>query len=238
MEQQKIVLLRVGVDKGKFGGGQHSPLLNGGDTYAFLPIPESAVPKRKSDSYTDIHPWGDVREYMESPALQQAPVHNDPEFRTFTYGDLPSRAKAGLFKLKAGDVVAFYAGFDAWGRNGWTGRPQLCLFSYMLLEQDALRASDAKASELKLFRNNAHMKRVSFRQESLRLVLLKGDPNRSRVFRRAIPLTNTAPQRGHQYISRVMSHRLGIDGSLTRSVPRQVPAAKTEAVLKWLEKCY
>ena len=53
-------------------------------------------------------PGGATQIYVPPRFIGQ-PMHEDPEFRTFTYGD-PTSPKAKLRELQKNDMLAFYAG--------------------------------------------------------------------------------------------------------------------------------
>ena len=80
----KAFLLRVGIDKGC--GGSLAPLFSDG-AFEYIPIPESK-PSDDSPTYDSLigRSGKPLAEYVKS-RLRRSPVHLDPEFETFTYGD-------------------------------------------------------------------------------------------------------------------------------------------------------
>src|SRR4051812_40430279 len=103
----KIALLRVAVDSGC--GGCDGPLFKNG-RFEYLPIPD--------DSRSDKRTYGTVIGRLGKPlsyyfperrrtTVEDMPIHFDPEFETFTYGD-PTSPKAGLRWLEKGDILLFY----------------------------------------------------------------------------------------------------------------------------------
>ena len=98
-------------------------------------------------------------------------VHCDPEFQTFTYGD-PTTPKAGLRKLKKGDLLVFYAGLAGWDRHC---DPALYIIGYFEVEK-AILARNYDWDDLQPeFGGNFHLRhRPVFDHQKDRLVLIKG----------------------------------------------------------------
>jgi hypothetical protein len=94
-----VQFIRVGVDSGY--GGRQSRIFDDRH-YHFIPIPK----------------------------------HNDPEWCRFTYGDMASNAKrkptikgSSLLRLRRGDFLVFYAGFEDTNRKRCVG-----VFAYLIVE--------------------------------------------------------------------------------------------------------
>ena len=112
----RVVLIRVGVDTG--AGGIHSPLFSDG-TFEAIPIPD-----RFRLEGIDSRTYGTTPGRTDTPLInyfparlrvkyQDQPIHFDPEFESFTYGD-PSTLKSRLKNLTEGDILVFYAGLEGW----------------------------------------------------------------------------------------------------------------------------
>lgn len=96
----KIALLRVGVDAGC--GGIHGPLFDDG-TFEFMPIPDDLM----LDSRTYGNQTGrsgrrlvDFFPTKQQSKMENQPIHVDPEFDTFTYGD-PTPPQKRFAKTRA-----------------------------------------------------------------------------------------------------------------------------------------
>src|SRR3990170_1193907 len=107
----KVVLLRVGIDTGS--GGTYGPIFADG-SFEFVPIPGGFDSRKYGNTrgssgryFIDYFPPR-LRARMAGE-----PMHVDPEFATFTYGD-PTAPKAGLRRLECGDILAFYCGLKGW----------------------------------------------------------------------------------------------------------------------------
>jgi hypothetical protein len=224
----QVVLLRVGIDTGS--GGIHGPLFRNGD-FEFIPIRD----KRNRfgvNKATYGNTKGRLRrrllvEYF--PEKRQAKVrdmwlHYDPEFESNTYGD-PTRPKAGLKRLKKGDLLVFYAGLEGWDFHC---NPSLYIIGYFEVER-VIRAQEHSWSEVdKDFGGNFHVRhRPVFEDQKDRLILVKGN-RRSRLLKKAkrISVFGKNKAGGHIHVlSPEMRHIFGnFNGhvSIHRSPPRFV----------------
>jgi len=101
----QVVLLRVGIDTGS--GGIHGPLFKDG-SFEYVPIRDGFNGCGISDrTYGNtLARYGNRRLVHYFPenvreSRRNVPIHHDPEFQTFTYGD-PTPPKQGLRKLQRG----------------------------------------------------------------------------------------------------------------------------------------
>lgn len=158
----KVVLLRVGVDK--ICGGTYSPLFKNG-TFEFLPIPEyfyrsHAFDANKVKTYaTEKGKFGKpfidyFKDGKDKEDHRDCPIHDDPDFKTFTYGDGNS-TKQTLVNLEKGDYVVFYAMLE--GRD-FSMPASLYVIGYFEVEY-ALLATEEQQLELveSDFKNNFHI---------------------------------------------------------------------------------
>lgn len=219
-----VVLLRVGIDTGC--GGIHSPLFVDG-TFEFVPIPDS----RRLDERTYGNSTGRAgrvfaeyfpKRHQEEARLQ--PMHVDPEFESFTYGD-PTPPKRGLAKLQPGDLLVFYAGMEGWAH---TIRPALYLAGMFRVELAGFASSFTSEQLRRKFRQNYHFRhRALFAEQRQWLVLIKGGQG-SRLFQKAHLIGETVRRRNGtswQLITPRMEKvfgKFGGIGSLQRSTPRWV----------------
>ncbi len=223
----KVGLVRVGIDTG--AGGIHAPLFADG-TFEYIPIPDrSRIDTRTYGTLTGQRgrPLSDYfpRAWQSRMACQ--PVHVDPEFGTFTYGD-PSVPKSGLRHLRPGDLLVFFCGLEGWDHPA---APALYLLGYFEVAV-AGRARDFTERERReLFGENFHVRHECiYRQQEDRLVLVKGSPD-SRLFERAVAISEPGRTRTGKPL-KVLSREMqaifgGFDGRLSfqRSPTRWVDPA-------------
>lgn len=171
--------------------GFRGPIFPDG-SFEFVPIPEHAQVRKSIPTY------GELPISVEIPqSVQETPVHLDPTFKEYepckqyTYGD-PYGVKARpLLSLQAGDRVYFYAtlsthgdGHEAWIVPEWGAY----LIGEFVLLVDPIpgESFDAQPPDIKsILAENAHLKRAEFDAR----VLLIGDPEKSWLFDRAVPLS-------------------------------------------------
>ncbi len=220
----KVVLLRVGIDTGS--GGIHGPLFADG-SFEFIPIPDGFGVDSRAYGNTLGRSGRYFIDYFPrrlQPKMTGRSMHVDPEFSTFTYGD-PTPPKAGLRRLVAGDILAFYCGLKGWDVPS---APALYLVAYFEVAV-AGRAEDFDDDQISgLFGENSHVRHpdICARQRG-QLVLVKGSPA-SRLLTTAVPISVI----GHDRIGRpikLLSPEMqkifgSFDGkvSIQRSPPRWV----------------
>lgn len=224
----QVVLLRVGIDTGT--GGIHSPLFKNG-TFEYVPIQD-----KFGDSGVSDQTYGTTEGSRYSRKLldyfperlrerrRNTPIHYDPEFETFTYGD-PTRPKAGLRNLSKGDLLVFYAGL-----RGWDFRcdPALYIIGYFEIEKAGLATKFSRTELRKDFGKNFHVRhKAVFEDQKDRLVLVKGS-ERSRLLRRARRISVLGADKSGRPIHVLSSETQKIFGdfdghiSIHRSPPRWV----------------
>lgn len=220
-----VVLLRVGIDTAE--GGFHSPLFRDG-TFEFIPIPDDrhAMDKRTYGNTVGRH-GRLLSDYFPSRGrvhMAGKPMHVDPEFDTFTYGD-PTVPKQGLSRLKPGDLLVFYAGLEGWG---FTAAPALYLIGLFEVELIGFGSNFSSRVLHQKFSQNFHvLHRSVFAGQRDKLVLVKGN-QRSRLLNKAIKIGERQRLAGGswwQIITPKMAKvfgRFGGIGSLQRSTPRWV----------------
>ncbi len=220
----QVVLLRIGIDKGS--GGIHGPLFADG-TFEYIPIPNGhAIDERTYGNTLGKHGRNLIDCFPVSMRNRMAdqPMHVDPEFESFTYGD-PTAPKAGLRHLQPGDLLVFYCGLEG---CGFASKPALYLMGFFEVER-AGRATDFTKAELKrLFSRNFHVRhpRIFDRQKES-LVLVKGTAS-SRLLDKAVRISVYGKDRAGKplkVLSPEMRRVFGdFDGkiSIQRSPPRWV----------------
>jgi hypothetical protein len=170
----------------------------------------------------DYFPEGMRANYKNSP------IHSDPEFETFTYGDPTKGAKRGLRNLDEGDLLVFYAGLEPWPQRG---ERNLYIVGYFNVCWAGL-ATELSETELNArFHNNFHVKHKDALQDQRnRLVLVQGDQS-SKLLKKAVPISAMGKDKAGKPL-KVLSEdaqtcfsdfggRIGIQ----RSAPRWVPAS-------------
>ncbi len=228
----QVVLLRVGIDSGC--GGMQGPLLKN-NLFEYIPIPDTFQTKgvdkrtygttkgRYARCLIDYFPKGRRKK------MAKQPMHFDPEFKTFTYGD-PTTVKGSLRKLKAGDLLVFYCGLSKWDpRNGMSkGSHNLYMIGYFEVEQAGYAQDFPKDTRRKLFRENFHvMHQPVFQKQKNRLVLVKGN-KKSRLLKKAVKISSDGRDRNEKplkVISRKMRKifsKFGGSFSIQRSGPKWV----------------
>jgi hypothetical protein len=220
-----VVLLRVGIDSGC--GGIQGPLFADG-RFEFIPIPDNWS--------LDQRTYGNTQGRYGQPLIEFFPprlrtkmanqsMHVDPEFETFTYGD-PTTPKRGLAKLQAGDLLVFYAGLEGFD---CAVEPGLFIVGFFEVAFAGF-ARDFSSSQLRQCSGNFHVRHTPiFNEQKEVLVLVKGN-QRSRLLKKAQPLSETRRQANGQplkVLSREMQKVFGDFGgkiSIQRSPPRWVHA--------------
>jgi len=188
-----LYLLRVGADSTKLGGGFYSHICPDG-SYIFIPIPdeENYLVKEKARTYREYtwrnHP---VCEYLPD-RIQNRYIHNDPEFKTFTYGSPRYNRNGSVEKnyrklagMQEGDMLTFYAAFTGNGRDieGYY------FFAYFIVDHAIPFGNPDELTEQQraVVRNNHHF---IHRKKLPNQVIVKGYPEQSRVFKKAVLLSS------------------------------------------------
>lgn len=219
-----VVLLRIGIDTGS--GGIHGPLFADG-TFEYIPIPDGqGVDERTYGNVIGRH-GRDLIDYF--PASMQdrmgdQPMHVDPEFESFTYGD-PTAPKAGLRHLEPGDLLVFYCGLQGWD---FASDPALYLMGFFEVERAGKTGAFTRAELDRLYSRNFHVRhRRVFERQQESLVLVKGTAD-SRLLDRAVRISSVGSDRAGKplkVLSPEMRRIFGDFGghvSIQRSPPRWV----------------
>jgi hypothetical protein len=220
----KILLLRVGIDKGC--GGTLGPIFPDG-MFEYVSIPES--PQRvttRSLYYRDLPArcGGSLAQYVPH-RLRNSAAHYDPEFETFTYGD-PTRNKRGqLLRLEYGDLLVFYAGLRP---EGFQDVNRLYVIGYFTVESVVSMEANAPwpPTNFRHLQSNAHLRRDRLDSG---LVVVRGNTHASKLLKRAIPISDEA-----QFATPETEERLGVRGSLKRAIGRWVPSERIADAVDWI----
>ncbi len=158
MGDHRIVIINVGANMSH--GALRSPLFED-QTFEFVPISDGYVDGLPRYSSFVSQCGRPAEDFVPTEYLNQA-MHDDPEFKTFTYGDSPennSRA-ANLKKLKGGDSLLFLARLVEWSeKKGW-GQGGFYLVGELVLDR-VVKKSDFSSNPglVRSVENNAHVKR-------------------------------------------------------------------------------
>lgn len=187
----KVAMLRVGIDTGS--GGIHGPLFRDG-SFEYIPIPDGRRDDERTYGNTAGRRGQNLVEYFPERrrlAMSSQPIHFDPEFETFTYGD-PTPPKAGLRHLEAGDLLVFYCGLEGWD---FLSEPALYLMAYFEVERAGLAGSLSAAETRRLFGSNFHVRHQSvFERQRAELVLVRGS-GASRLLHKAVRISEMGRDR-------------------------------------------
>jgi hypothetical protein len=236
-----IALVRVGIDTAN--GGIHGPLFADG-SFTYMPIP---------DTYgVSEYTYGNMRDRSNKPlsdyfpesrrrSAADQPVHLDPEFETFTYGD-PSRPKRSLGKLQPGDMLVFYCGLKGWGNCD--APPSLYLMGYFEVELVIPTAGEAdQARVVRHFTYNFHVRHPStYQRDKDRLVLIKGGAG-SRLLQKAVKISKVGQDSAGQPLKvlsdemRAVFGEFGGENSIQRSIPRWVSEEFVERATGFVRSC-
>lgn len=187
----RSVAINVGANTNE--PGFRGPLFPDG-SFEYVPIPESEPTARPVPTYADLDIERDVS------AVADRPVHFDPEFpeaggNRYTYGDEHGVKAGPLSSLSAGDYLFFYATLTttgdrpAWAPPTWGAH----VIGHFRLAREPVTGEEygtLTAEERAAFESNAHVKRAEFDAR----VLLRGDPDDSRLYETVVPLS--APSGG------------------------------------------
>jgi len=176
----RALLVRVGADVTKAGGGWNGPVNPKTGDFVYLPIPEICLQhQRMRRPYTLVRPALTRFGWELPPGLRQRMMHLDPDFAELTYGDSNERAKQIGQKLRRGDLIVFYAGLRAVPRQR---RLVYALIGIFVV------ASVRQAGEIpkREWDRNAHTRR--FPSPRKQDIIVTGKPRLSGRLARCIPI--------------------------------------------------
>lgn len=213
----KAMLLRVGIDKSS--DGVLAPIFHDG-SFEYIPLSETDPKSGEKRTYNDLNGRNgkQLSIYLPKEVVSRK-IHLDPEFTTFTYGDVGRKA-GYLLKLEPGDILAFYAGLTP--HKGSEHPEFLYIIGYFTVKA-VLNFKNYHINEIRKIRrqypDNSHPKRDSGLGE---MVLVVGDPEKSRLLEKGILISEKRLNkigRNYHAVSSQMRELLGIQGSIQRSIP-------------------
>jgi len=207
---QKALLLQVGIDKRS--AGTYSPIFEDG---SFEYIPKPAENKGGAHETYNQRPGRrrlPLAVYLP-PTLKNAPLHDDPEFKTCTFGTA-SPLCTSLYALQRGDLLVFYAGLQPFHADAY--HIGLYIIGYFTVK-DIVAFHDLSKAEAHVYSErlarNPHVKASDTRD----VVFVIGDETRSTLLDRAILLAkasaNHRKRRAAAFaISDKMVKHIGVSG--------------------------
>ena len=177
--------------------GLRSPVFPDG-TFEFVPIKECAFFSRAEGipTYHDLPSWTGrtlcLAELLPEK-VRWYRTHADPEFETFTYGDIQGGRAANLTYVMPGDQLWFLA--RLWNHDGthWTGAHGFYFIGFVEVQLNlefpaGMRPADISAKYRRLIEYNAHYRRLQAGNREWFRVLC-GKPRKSCRFNRALKVT-------------------------------------------------
>ena len=182
---QKALLLQVGIDKRS--AGTYSPIFEDG---SFEYIPKPAENKGAAHETYNQRPGRKrlpLAVYLP-PTLKNAPLHDDPEFKTCTFGTA-SPLRTSLYALQQGDLLVFYAGLQPFHADAY--HIGLYIIGYFTVK-DVVAFHDLSKAEAHVYSErlarNPHVKASDTRD----VVFVIGDETHSTLLDRAILLAKAS----------------------------------------------
>jgi len=226
-------------------GGMHGPLFRD-DSFEYLPIPDNFGDGRAG---VDERTYGNTMSPRGDPLISyfperrrakmcDKPMHFDPEFETFTYGDPVSGGpKRSLARLAAGDMLVFYAGLKGFD---FDSAAALHIIGYFEVTAAGF-ANEFSRDELNhLFANNFHVRHPAvFEEQQDRLILVKGGDG-SRLLRKAARISVLGKDRAGKPLQKLSPEMQEIFGhfngktAIQRSTPRRVWPEFTECAAEFV----
>ena len=246
----RIYLANVGANTSH---GFTSPIFEDG-TFEFLPIPEelncdSPYAVRYCDLCSYYAPDHNLCSYIPR-RFWDTVCHNDPEFETFTYGDIYHNSNRGsaLKQLRIDDILLFLAGLKSWADGKPTEEYGFYLIGGFRIDSVLRKMTQPPDGwEGDRFAKNAHVVRGKITGEWSGDWLFGGS-NQSRRFHRAVPLTRAICEKvfrdayGAPWKWRSTQTNLQVIGSYTRTcrcvLDTSDPEQKRRAAIlrEWITK--
>ncbi|MGQ4833568.1 MAG: hypothetical protein ACP6IS_06720 [Candidatus Asgardarchaeia archaeon] len=185
----KIMLVNVGANKEH---GFLGPIFRDG-TFVFLPKPE---PLEENDIFNPIT-YKDLglAKYLPKDFSPYFFAHLNPEFQTYTYGHKSKNHEIDpILKIKEDDIILFYTHLEYRDKE----KPELeeinekwgaYIIGFFVVEEAITYEDFIKEPEeyYSKFLLNAHLRYRTPRFD----ILIKGDPNKSAMLYKAIPLSDS-----------------------------------------------
>lgn len=173
MGDGKVLIVGVGADSSNVSP---VPDLKGSGTFDYIPIPETWLTADQytygdfdldredgksrvaADKIASIRPFGNDGDWItDDDVIRNHPVHHDPNFESYSYGDKRDGDGSKLAELEPGDGLGFYTGIDDGNRK------HRYIWGFFTVHQVAdLKGlnTDEYRERLRDFPDNAHTKRL------------------------------------------------------------------------------
>ena len=240
----RIYMANVGANSNH--KGLFSPLFED-RRFEFVPIWEGDMALDESPQavhYRDLrshyHPDQDLLAYVPKDRWGAA-CHNDPEFKTFTYGDVGSNGRsAALTRMRTGDTLLFLARLESWAKGRRTGQYGFYLIGGLIAEYAGWITPQSLMRNN--FANNAHFLRGDYEFWGI------AGNRQSRRFERAVPVNREISEQvfrkadgnpwtwnnGRSELTRISSYTRACRCVLDTSFPEQQRRAAT--LSEWIAK--
>ena len=194
----KLYVANVGVNSASASKrGLKSPVFPDG-SFEFVPIKESsAYAVGGIPTYKDIPAVSGRARFLAAyvpEKMARYVVHNDPEFVTFTYGDILTPRASNLRKIEPGDELWFLA--RLWDHDGkrWLGSSDFYFIGRFSVERNVRIKEDTDADDLDpdlrdRIHNNAHYRRFTLPNARNPFRVIIGNSEKSVRFRKALKVT-------------------------------------------------
>lgn len=214
------------------------PLFRDGG-FEFVPIPDDRKLDKRTYGNTigrSGHPLVQFFPQRRQQRMTVQPMHVDPEFEAFTYGD-PTPPKKGLRRLVKGDLLIFYAGLEGFD---FASPPALYIIGYFEVELADLATEFSDGAIRRNFARNFHVRHRSlFEKQRHELVLVKGSKD-SRLLKKAQLIGETVTEKGKAPLKKITAKMRKIFGnfggrhSFQRSPTRWVEPGFVERAAKFV----
>ncbi len=183
----KVYLANVGVNRSDEKRGMMSPLFQD-NTFEFIPIKENKEIKGK-----DIPTYKMLKSYNSNSSLadylpekiHSYYAHNDPEFATFTYGDMIKNSRSrNLLQIEKDDYLFFLARLTPYRNDKYIkSEGNFYLIGYFQIEGLYKTKQELNENSEKI-KENAHYKKYRLNFEKVEsFFIIKGDIKRSKRFK-------------------------------------------------------
>lgn len=193
----KIAIINVGANAAS--GTLRSPIFRD-RSFEFVPTKtDNPYNPVGFDTFAGFKSFGgiSINEFIPKTFFSES-MHNDPEFVTHTYGDLPENEtrSTNLRKFNKGDTLYYLARLVEWDNRNW-GKPGFYLVGKLVLDK-IIKKSDLEKNPALIpeVQNNAHVKRwlIEPKTEPKNFWILVGS-DQSERFVRAVPFDKTIVQK-------------------------------------------
>jgi len=180
----KIYLANVGVNRSDEKRGMMSPLFED-NTFEFIPIKENKEVKGK-----DIPKYKMLKSYNSNSSIadylpekiHDYYAHNDPEFVTFTYGDMTKNSRSrNLLQIEKDDYLFFLARLTPYSNGKYIkSKGNFYLIGYFQVEGLYKTEQELNENSEKI-KENAHYKKYRLKYEEVgSLFIIKGEIKKSK----------------------------------------------------------